>query len=103
MVVVWLYIKDGKKYAHTIDPRTGYPAEQNILSATIVAEECITADAYATAFMAMGLEKARQMADSIPGIEYYVIYSDEEGKHQVEYSEGMLPYLPKRKLTTEKQ
>jgi len=97
------YIKDGKKYAHTIDPRTGYPAEQNILSATIVAEECITADAYATAFMAMGLEKARQMADSIPGIEYYVIYSDEEGKHQVEYSEGMLPYLPKRKLTTEKQ
>ena len=94
------YVKDGKKYAHTIDPRTGYPAEQNILSATIVADECITADAYATAFMAMGLEKARQMADSIPGIEYYVIYSDENGKHQVEYSEGMLPFLPKRKVTT---
>lgn len=51
------YIKDGKKYAHTIDPRTGYPSEQSILSATIVAEDCITADAYATAFMAMGLEK----------------------------------------------
>lgn len=96
------YVKDGKKYAHTIDPRTGYPAEQNILSATIVADECITADAYATAFMAMGLEKARQMADSIPGIEYYVIYSDENGKHQVEYSEGMLPFLPKRKTTTKK-
>ena len=96
------YVKDGKKYAHTIDPRTGYPAEQNILSATIVADECITADAYATAFMAMGLEKARQMADSIPGIEYYVIYSDENGKHQVEYSEGMLPFLPKRKATTKK-
>ena len=94
------YVKDGKKYAHTIDPRTGYPAEQNILSATIVADECITADAYATAFMAMGLEKARQMADSIPGIEYYVIYSDENGKHQVEYSEGMHPFLPKRKATT---
>ena len=42
------YIKDGKKYAHTIDPRTGYPSEQSILSATIVAEDCITADAYAT-------------------------------------------------------
>ena len=63
------YIKDGKKYAHTIDPRTGYPSEQSILSATIVADDCITADAYATAFMAMGLEKAREAAKNIPGIE----------------------------------
>ena len=91
------YIKDGKKYAHTIDPRTGYPAEQSVLSATIVANDCMTADAYATAFMAMGLEKARQMADSVPEIEYYVIYADESGKHQIEYSKGMLQYLPKRK------
>ena len=91
------YIKDGKKYAHTIDPRTGYPSEQSILSATIVANDCMTADAYATAFMAMGLEKARQMADSIPEIEYYVIYADETGKHRIEYSDGMLPYLPKRR------
>lgn len=90
------YIKDGKKYAHTIDPRTGYPSEQNILSATIVANDCITADAYATAFMAMGLEKARQAAKNIPDIEYYVIYSDENGKHQIEYSNGMLQYLPNR-------
>lgn len=90
------YVKDGKKYAHTIDPRTGYPSEQNILSATIVADDCITADAYATAFMAMGLEKARQAAKNIPGIEYYVIYSDEKGKHQIEYSKGMLQYLPNR-------
>lgn len=90
------YIKDGKKYAHTIDPRTGYPSEQNILSATIVANDCMTADAYATAFMAMGLEKARSMADSIPEIEYYVIYTDDSGKNRIEYSKGMLPYLPKR-------
>lgn len=88
------YVKDGKKYAHTIDPRTGYPSEQTILSATIVADDCITADAYATAFMAMGLEKARIAARNIPGIEYYVIYSDENGKHQIEYSTGMLQYLP---------
>ncbi|WFE84494.1 FAD:protein FMN transferase [Parabacteroides chongii] len=92
------YIKDGKKYAHTIDPRTGYPSEQSILSATIVAEDCITADAYATAFMAMGLEKARETAKNIPGIEYYVIYTDENGKHQIEYSDGMLQYLPNRKI-----
>lgn len=92
------YVKDGKKYAHTIDPRTGYPSEQSILSATIVADDCITADAYATAFMAMGLEKARQAAKNIPGIEHYVIYSDENGKHQIEYSTGMLQYLPNRKI-----
>lgn len=92
------YVKDGKKYAHTIDPRTGYPSEQSILSATIVAEDCIIADAYATAFMAMGLEKAREAAKNIPGIEYYVIYSDENGKHQIEYSTGMLQYLPNRPI-----
>lgn len=92
------YVKDGKKYAHTIDPRTGYPSEQSILSATIVAEDCITADAYATAFMAMGLEKAREAAKNIPSIEYYVIYSDENGKHQIEYSTGMLQYLPNRPI-----
>ncbi len=92
------YVKDGKKYAHTIDPRTGYPSEQSILSATIVAEDCITADAYSTAFMAMGLEKAREAAKNIPGIEYYVIYSDENGKHQIEYSTGMLQYLPNRPI-----
>lgn len=92
------YIKDGKKYAHTIDPRAGYPSEQSILSATIVAEDCITADAYATAFMAMGLEKAREAAKNIPDIEYYVIYSDENGKHQIEYSTGMLQYLPNRPI-----
>ena len=92
------YIKDGKKYAHTIDPRTGYPSEQSILSATIVADDCITADAYATAFMAMGLEKAREAAKNIPGIEYYVIYTDENGKHQIEYSTGMLQYLPNRPI-----
>ena len=95
------YVKDGKKYAHTIDPRTGYPSEQSILSATIVAEDCITADAYATAFMAMGLEKAREAAKNIPGIEYYVIYSDENGKHQIEYSTGMLQYLPNRPMLNE--
>lgn len=91
------YIKDGKKYAHTIDPRTGYPSEQNILSVTIVANDCITADAYATAFMAMGLDKAKEMAASLPEIEYYIIYADENGKHQIDYSEGMLQYLPRRK------
>lgn len=90
------YIKDGKRYSHTIDPRTGYPAEQSILSATIVADDCMTADAYATAFMAMGVDTAKKIAASLPEIEYFIIYADEEGKHQVEYSKGMLQYLPNR-------
>lgn len=91
------YIKDGKKYAHTIDPRTGYPAGQSMLSATIVADNCMTADGYATAFMAMGVDAAVAMAQSIPEIEYFIIYADETGKHQVKYSQGMIPYMPNRK------
>jgi len=87
------YIKDGKKYAHTIDPTTGYPAGQNILSATIVAPDCMTADAYATAFMAMGLEAACRMAEQIPEIDYYIIYSADDGSLQTNYSKGMASRL----------
>ncbi len=77
------YLKDGKKYAHTIDPKTGYPAQQNILSATVIAPDCITADAYATAFMTMGLEKSCQLADSMKDFEYYFVYVDESGNYCV--------------------
>ena len=77
------YIKDGKKYAHTINPANGYPAGQNILSATIVAEDCMPADASATTF--------------IPQIEYFIIYADNNGQQKVTYSKGMLEYLPNRK------
>lgn len=91
------YIKDGKKYAHTINPANGYPAGQNILSATIVAEDCMTADAYATTFMVLGVEKAKLLAQSIPQIEYFIIYADNNGQQKVTYSKGMLEYLPNRK------
>ncbi len=91
------YVKNGKKYAHTIDPATGYPAGQNILSATIVADDCMTADAYATTFMVLGAEKARSLARSIPQIDYFIIYADDNGQQKVAYSKGMLEYLPNRK------
>ena len=55
------YYKGGKKYAHTIDPRTGYPIQHNILSATVVAPDCATADAYATSFMVLGLDSAKHL------------------------------------------
>ena len=90
------YIKDGKKYAHTINPHTGYPSEQNVLSATVIADDCMTADAYATAFMAMGLEDALNLAKQIDGIEYYLIYMDSTDQMQVELSEGMQQMIVKK-------
>lgn len=89
------YMKDGKKFAHTINPHTGYPAEQSILSATVIADDCMTADAYATAFMAMGLDSARHIGASTPGIDYFLIYAGENGTHLYECSSGMLQYFKK--------
>jgi thiamine biosynthesis lipoprotein len=74
------YIKDGKKYAHTINPITGYPAEETILSATVIYPDCMTADAFATAFMALGIEKACAIAAQFPQMDYLFVYADETGK-----------------------
>ncbi|WP_455584510.1 FAD:protein FMN transferase [Bacteroides sp.] len=87
------YYKDGKKYAHTIDPRTGYPVQHNILSATVIAEDCMTADALATAFMVMGLEEASTFANEHPSIDACFIYSDENGNFQTFFTEGMKKYI----------
>ena len=70
------YIKDGRKYAHTIDPRTGYPVQHDLLSATIVAPTAAEADALATACMVMGPGKAREFIESRPDIEGYLITSE---------------------------
>ena len=86
------YVKDGKKYAHTINPITGYPAHIDILSATIVAGTCIVADAYATACMALGREKARELMARHPEMEYLFIYADDNGYH-IEQSDGMKDYI----------
>ena len=78
------YERDGKKYAHSIDPRTGYPVQHSLLSATVIANDCATADAYATAFMVMGLDSARQIIKEHQGIKAYLIYADENGALQVD-------------------
>ncbi len=70
------YIKDGKKYAHTIDPRTGYPVTHDLLSATIVAPSATEADALATACMVIGPEQARALIESRPELEGYLITSE---------------------------
>lgn len=83
------YYKNGKKYAHTIDPHTGYPVQHNILSATVIADNCATADAYATAFMVMGLEKAQKLLERHPELMAYFIYSDKDGKNKTWCSEKL--------------
>jgi thiamine biosynthesis lipoprotein len=82
------YMKDGKKYAHTINPKTGYPSETDILGATVIANDCMTADAYATAFVAIGLEKSKEMAKALEGVEYYFIFANEDGSFGTIYSAG---------------
>ena len=72
------FVKDGQKYSHTIDPRTGRPVQHNLLSATVLAEDACTADAYSTACMVLGLEAAKEFVID-KGMEAYLIY-DEGGK-----------------------
>lgn len=74
------YIKDNKKYAHTIDPRTGYPVQHSILSSTVVAKECAVADAYATSFMVVGLDEAKKILSKHKELQAYFIYTDGNGK-----------------------
>ena len=67
------YVRDGHKYSHTIDPRTGYPVEDSLLSATIVAPTAAAADAYATYCMVLGFEGARSFIEGRPDLEGYLI------------------------------
>lgn len=90
------YVRDGKKYAHTIDPKTGYTSHTDVLSATVLANDCMTADAYATAFVAMGMQKSIEVASKIDGLEYYFIYDNEkDGRFDVIYSDGFEKYINK--------
>lgn len=81
------YIRDGKKYAHTIDPRTGRPVEHNLLSATVKAPTAMDADAYATFCMVIGLENARTFLSGRDDLEGYLIY-EEDGQMKTWASEG---------------
>ena len=83
------YYKNGKKYAHTIDPKTGYPVQHSLLSATVLAKNCATADAYATSFMVMGLEKAKEILRQHSELMAYLIYTNDDGKTEVWYSPSL--------------
>lgn len=90
------YYKDGKRYAHTIDPRLGTPVQHNILSATVLAKDCTTADAYATAFMVMGLEKALDFCQKHPELNAYFICDGEGESYEIHYTPGMEKYIVRK-------
>ena len=81
------YLKDGRKYAHTIDPRTGYPVEHNLLSATVKAPTAAAADAYATYCMVIGLEESQAFIQSRPDLEAFLVF-DNGGEMQTWSSDG---------------
>jgi FAD:protein FMN transferase len=87
------YEKDGVMITHSIDPSTGFPKVSNLLSASVLTDECMTADAYATTCMVMGLEKAKLFIENQKGVDAYFIYGDEFGNYQVWYTDGMKKYI----------
>lgn len=86
------YEEDGRIYAHIIDPRTGYNARHNLLSASVFAEDCISADAYATAFMVLGLEESKRII-ARENIDAFLVYLGSDGELHSYVSEGILPYV----------
>jgi len=89
------YVKEGRKFGHTINPLTGYPTESPILSASVVYKDCMTADAFATVFMTKDLDEAADIGDSIPDLDYLFIYADEKGNLHEMKSANMNKYVLK--------
>lgn len=87
------YVEDGIKYSHTIDPRTGSPARNQLLSATIIADECYMADGIATACMVMGKDNAIEFIDKNPQFSAYFVFSDESGNFRSWTSESLRSYI----------
>jgi thiamine biosynthesis lipoprotein len=81
--------KDGVKYAHSIDVKTGYPVRHHLLSATVVADDCITADAWATVCMVSGLEKSIELMENRPELEAFLVYSDRQGNYRTYITKGL--------------
>lgn len=86
------YIENGQKIVHTINPVTGYPVVHNLLSVTVLADEAITADAFATAFMVVGLEQAKEWIEKYDFLDA-VFICDEEGEYKTYLTEGIEPFV----------
>jgi thiamine biosynthesis lipoprotein len=90
------YEVEGVKYSHTINPFTGYPERNTLLSATVFAPNCMIADAYATACMVLGLEKAFELISRQPEMEVYLLHGEAGGAIKARYSPGLEKYLNAR-------
>ena len=88
-------MRDGKKYAHIINPKTGFPVSHNLLSATIIAEDCMTADAFATACMVLGLEGSLRLCETHSNLAGFFIY-DDNGVYKTAFSANFQSYLIKK-------
>lgn len=84
---------DGKKFSHTIDPETGYPANRALLSATVFAADCTTADAWGTALMVMGHEQAIEILKEHPELDVLLLYTNAEGKLESYGTEGIQAFV----------
>ena len=85
--------QDGIKFAHSIDPKTGYPVRHRLLSVTLTAADCMTADALATACMVSGLEKSIELVKSLESVEAYFVFSDDKGAFQSFMTDGFEKYI----------
>ncbi len=90
------YEENGIRYSHTIDPKTGYPARHSLLSVSVVADHASVADAYATAFMVMGLEKSKAYLNQTENLEAFFIYSDEDGNFKSYATNGFQSLITKQ-------
>ena len=92
------YVKDGIKYSHTIDPTTGYPVKHKLLSVTVIADDCISADAYATAFLVMGTKRSKEFLINNSGLnlDVFLIYSGEDGKRMTFATDGIKSVLTEK-------
>jgi thiamine biosynthesis lipoprotein len=86
-------VENGVKIAHHIDPKTGNPTSNQLLSASIFTDKCISSDALATAILVMGLEKAKEFLSAHTEIQAYLIYSDEDGKYQVYITTKLIDWI----------
>lgn len=82
------YKKDGQIYAHTINPKTAYPVQHSLLSATVIADNCMMADAYATTFMVMGVKQTQEFLETHEGLEVFLIYADADNRWRNWLTEG---------------
>jgi thiamine biosynthesis lipoprotein len=87
------YEVNGKRYSHTIDPKTGYPAQRAILSASVFSKDCTTADAWATAFMVMGHEEAIVLLKSHHELDALLIYTSPTGKVETFTTPGISKFI----------